>query len=149
TDHTRSWTGVKHITGSINSTQTWLAGCRYNIDGLVFVEPGITLTIQAGALIAGVPSTTGSNTSALIFKRGSKINAKGTPNVTCVGGTNTGMACTSNANCPNSPGGSGAYCGGPIIMTSSEHLDMGHGHAVPEGDWGGLTINGNAPVNCP
>jgi hypothetical protein len=117
-DHTPSWTGQKHVTGSINSTQTWKAGCRYNIDGLVFVEPGITLTIQPGALIAGVPSTTGSNTSALIFKRGSKINAKGTPS-------------------------------NPIIMTSSNHLDLGHGHAVPTGDWGGLTINGNAPVNCP
>jgi hypothetical protein len=117
-DHTPSWTGQKHITGSINSTQTWIAGCRYNIDGLVFVEPGITLTIQPGALIAGVPSTTGSTTSALIFKRGSKINAKGTPS-------------------------------NPIIMSSSAHLDSGHGHAVPEGDWGGLTINGNAPVNCP
>ena len=115
TDHTPSWTGQKHITGSINSTQTWQAGCRYNIDGLVFVEPGITLTIQPGALIAGVPTTTGSNTSALIFKRGSKINAKGTPSQ-------------------------------PIIMTSSEHLDGGHGSI---GDWGGLTINGNAPVNCP
>jgi hypothetical protein len=115
TDHTPSWTGRHRITGSINSTQTWIAGCRYNIDGLVFVEPGITLTIQPGALIAGIPSDTGSNTSALIFKRGSKINAKGTP-------------------------------GAPIIMTSSAHLDTGHGSI---GDWGGLTINGNAPVNCP
>jgi len=150
TDHTQSWTGQKHITGSINSTQTWIHGCRYNIDGLVFVEPGITLTIQPGALIAGVPSTTGSNTSALIFKRGSKINAKGTPDYTCVGGTKNGQACAVNSDCPSSPPPAPvAFCGGPIIMTSSNHLDLGHGHAVPTGDWGGLTINGNAPVNCP
>jgi hypothetical protein len=115
TDHTPSWVGQHRITGSINSTQVWRAGCRYNIDGFVFVEPGITLTIQPGALIAGVPPTTGSNISALIFKRGSKINGKGTP-------------------------------GTPIIMTSSAHLDGGHGNVD---DWGGLTINGNAPVNCP
>ncbi len=115
TDHIPSWTGQKHITGSIQSTQTWKAGCRYNIDGLVFVEPGITVTMEPGTIVAGIPSTTGSNTSALVFKRGSKINAKGTPSQ-------------------------------PIFMTSSEHLDGGHGSV---GDWGGLTLNGNAPVNCP
>jgi hypothetical protein len=117
TDHTPHWNGQHRIAGSINSTQTWIAGCRYNIDGLTFVEPGITLTIQPGALISGVSPTTvvGSNTSALIIKRGAKLNAKGTP-----------------AN--------------PIIMSSGPHLDGGHGNI---GDWGGLTINGNAPVNCP
>jgi hypothetical protein len=114
TDHTPPWAGQHRITGSINSPQTWIAGCRYNIDGLVFVESGVTLTIRPGALIAGVPPTTGDNVSRLTFKRGSKINAKGTP-------------------------------ASPIIMTSSAHLDGGHGTI---GDWGGLTINGNAPVDC-
>src|SRR5262249_59678542 len=34
----------------------------------------------------------------------------------------------------------------PILMQSTDHLDHGAGHV---GDWGGLTINGRAPVNCP
>jgi hypothetical protein len=35
----------------------------------------------------------------------------------------------------------------PIVMTSIDHLDTDTGGQL--GDWGGLTINGNAPVNCP
>ena len=55
------------------------------------------------------------NVSALIFLRGSKINAPGT-------------------------------AAHPILMTSSTHVDNNNGGI---GDWGGLTVNGAAPVNCP
>jgi hypothetical protein len=34
-------------------------------------------------------------------------------------------------------------------MTSQDHFENGTGHAAPSADWGGLSICGNAPVNCP
>ena len=34
----------------------------------------------------------------------------------------------------------------PILMQSSDHVDHGVGHVA---DWGGLVVNGRAPVNCP
>jgi hypothetical protein len=116
TDGISAWAHSTTVQGNLTQNQIWPAGCRVNIDGLVFVQPGVTITMNAGALVVGKdPPTTGDNTSALVFLRGSKINAPGT-----------------QAN--------------PIHMTSSDHLDGGAGHI---GDWGGLTINGKAPVNCP
>jgi hypothetical protein len=111
--------GKATISGNVSSTQTWSNACPVYIDGLVFVQPGVTVTIEPGTTVVGVdpPTQNGGPTSvsALIFLRGSKINAVGTP-------------------------------AQPIIMTSQDHLEHGTGHIS---DWGGLTINGNAPVNCP
>jgi len=47
------------------------------LEGLVFVNDGQELTIEAGTLIKGKPGT-GENASALIVARGGKINAVGT-----------------------------------------------------------------------
>ena len=47
------------------------------LDGLVFVNSGQILTIEAGTLIKGKPGTN-ENASALIVARGGKINAVGT-----------------------------------------------------------------------
>ncbi len=115
-----TWTGQATVSGTIGSSQIWPAGCRVNIDGLTFVADKVAITMKPGVIVAGKnPPSAGlggpSNTSALIFLRGSKIIAKGTPAL-------------------------------PILMQSSDHLDGGHGHI---GDWGGLTINGKGPVNCP
>jgi Secretion system C-terminal sorting domain len=67
--------------GFINSgeTKTLTANNTYLLDGLVYVEDGAVLNIEAGTVIKGkeVP-TTGDNTSALIIARGGKINAVGT-----------------------------------------------------------------------
>jgi len=111
-----TWTNSTTLQGNLTQNQIWPKGCRVNINGLVFVQPNVTITMKPGALVVGVdPPSTGDNTSALIFLRGSKINAPGTPT-------------------------------DPIRMSSSDHLNGGAGHP---GDWGGLTINGKAPVNCP
>ncbi|NUQ43460.1 MAG: T9SS C-terminal target domain-containing protein, partial [Calditrichaceae bacterium] len=67
--------------GDINPGQsvTWTSDNAYLLDGLVFVEDGATLTIQAGTVIKGKEApTTGDNTSALIIARGGKIYALGT-----------------------------------------------------------------------
>jgi hypothetical protein len=115
-----SWTTRATVTGNISMNQRWTAGCRVDVDGLTFVQPGVTLTIEPGALVVGKnPPTSGLGgavgTSALVFLRGSKINAAGTKTM-------------------------------PILMTSSSHVDANNGGI---GDWGGLTINGAAPVDCP
>ena len=47
----------------------------YNIDGLVFVEPGITLTIQPGALMPHQPRATGGWRSS----RAARVRAVGPP----------------------------------------------------------------------
>jgi hypothetical protein len=115
-----SWTTRTVKTGTIGANEHWIAGCRVDIDGLVFVASGVTVTIDPGALVVGKnPPSPGAggptNVSALIFLRGSKINAVANP-------------------------------GAPVLMTSSSHVDANNG---APGDWGGLTINGAAPVNCP
>ncbi len=113
-----SWTGQVTVHGNVTTSQSWPTGCRVNVDGMVFVQPGVAVNIRPGAIVAGVnPPSPPSQTivSALVFLRGSKIIANGTPSQ-------------------------------PILMQSSDHLDHGAGHI---GDWGGLTINGAAPVNCP
>lgn len=100
------------ITGSIAANETWDA-CTYTLDGIVFVEPNVVLTIKAGATVKGKSSPTSDPTSALVFRRDSKINAAGT-----------------QAN--------------PIVFT----CDLGPG-ARFAGCWGGLVLNGRAPVNVP
>lgn len=65
----------------INSGEniTWTSNNTYLLDGYVFAESGATLTIQPGTIIKGKASpSTGDKTSALIFSRGSTINAVGT-----------------------------------------------------------------------
>ena len=56
---------------TFTSDKVWI------LNGLVFVNEGQTLTIEAGTLIKGKPGT-GENASALIVARGGKINAVGT-----------------------------------------------------------------------
>jgi hypothetical protein len=112
--------GKATVTGNVTNNQVWSNACPVYIDGLVFVQAGVTVTINAGTTVVGKdPPSAGTggptNVSALIFQRGSKINAVGTP-------------------------------AAPIIMTSSDHFEHDTGGI---GDWGGLTINGSAPVNCP
>src|SRR5262249_41181551 len=113
-----SWTTRTTVTGNLNISQIWTTGCRVDVDGFAIVQPGVTVTIQPGALVVGKnPPSPDSplNVSALVFLRGSKINAAGTAEQ-------------------------------PIMMTSSNHVDQNDGQI---GDWGGLTITGAAPTNCP
>ncbi len=58
-------------------TTTWSAENTYILDGLVFVNDGQTLTIEAGTVIKGNPGQ-GGGASALIVARGGTIEAAGT-----------------------------------------------------------------------
>jgi len=63
------------ISAPITSSRTWNANQVYLIRGPIYVRPGVTLTIAAGAIIKGDASV---SNSCLIISRGAKINAQGT-----------------------------------------------------------------------
>ncbi|HCQ29302.1 MAG TPA: hypothetical protein DIU39_03385 [Flavobacteriales bacterium] len=63
--------------GNGTGTTTWTNDKVWILDGMVFVNPGQTLTIEPGTVIKGKPGT-GANASALIVARGGKIMAQGT-----------------------------------------------------------------------
>lgn len=62
---------------SQGNTITWTPNNIYILDGLVFVDAGKTLNIDAGTVIQG-KSGSGTNASALIVAKGGVINAIGT-----------------------------------------------------------------------
>jgi hypothetical protein len=66
---------VVNVTTNITTNTTWTADKTYKLTGLIYVLNNATLTIQAGTLIKGVYTNTG---SALIITKGAKINAIGT-----------------------------------------------------------------------
>jgi hypothetical protein len=70
-------TGNEVVSGTINANTTWTNDKVYELQGKVVVDGGATLTIEAGTIIKGQEGT-GTNASALIIARGSKIAANGT-----------------------------------------------------------------------
>lgn len=87
------------------------------LQGMVYVKPGITLTVNAGVTIKGspggvVPDTVNlvNNKGTLIVEKGGKLIANGTPT-------------------------------SPIVWTSSAAPG-----ARNYGDWGGIVLFGNAPI---
>ncbi|MBU2922569.1 hypothetical protein KO504_14570 [Winogradskyella psychrotolerans] len=63
--------------GFITADETWTNDRFHILDGKVYVQEGVTLTIEPGTIIKGAEST-GSNASALIVAQGGMINANGT-----------------------------------------------------------------------
>lgn len=70
--------GTAVISGNIASNQVWPAGCNIELNGTIFVEPGVVLKIDAGATIFGQKFPSNPPPTALVFRRDSKINAVGT-----------------------------------------------------------------------
>jgi len=64
-------------TGELTADETWDASRIYYIEGRVVVPSGITLTINAGAIIKGKEGTE-ANASAIVVAKGGKIMASGT-----------------------------------------------------------------------
>ncbi|WP_232830174.1 T9SS type A sorting domain-containing protein [Lewinella sp. IMCC34191] len=107
-----------------NEDYTWESENTYILNGLVFLEPGATLTIEAGTVIKAYSDsdiTTGDNASALIVARGAQIFANGTADA-------------------------------PIIFTSNlddleDPMDLTNPDgSVRKGLWGGVIILGAAPI---
>ncbi|HEX2617013.1 MAG TPA: hypothetical protein VHL57_05680, partial [Flavobacteriales bacterium] len=63
------------LSGSITSDRTLTADHKYQLSGFVYVESGVTLTIEPGTVIFGDKVTK----ATLVIKRGGKIHAVGTP----------------------------------------------------------------------
>lgn len=65
-----------NVTGVITSNTTWTKNNIYLLQGTVFVDSLVTLTIEAGTVVRGDANTV---ISALVIQRGAKIIANGTP----------------------------------------------------------------------
>lgn len=63
--------------GDGTGTTTWSKDTTYVLDGLVFINGGSELTIEAGTMIQGKPGQ-GENSSAMVVAMGGKILAEGT-----------------------------------------------------------------------
>ena len=101
----------------------WTADNEYILDGLVYLDSGSTLTIEAGTVIRGATEsniTTGDNSSALIITRGARIEAVGTAD-------------------------------NPIVFTAEEDVlsDPEDFSSGDRGEWGGLIILGSATIARP
>jgi hypothetical protein len=108
-------------TGSITANEVWPSGCTVFIDGTVLVQGGVTVTIAGGVTVKGKKTSSNGTPSALIFLRGSQV----APGVY----TPAKINMTSDA----------AH---PIVMTSDQTAG-----SRAAADWGGLSLNGAAPVN--
>ena len=121
---------------------TWTKDVRLTNDtewtlaGPVFIghdnADSATITIDAGTIVKGTSSSIAPG--MLVISRGSKIQADGTDL------THATVVTTSSD--VGSVTVSGSIVARPIIFTSAKAV----GARAP-GDWGGLVINGNAPVN--
>jgi hypothetical protein len=110
------------VSGTITTNQIWPGGgCVTTVNGTTLVKEGVTITIQGGAIVKGVKGA--ATPSVLIFLRGPEVTAGSkvyTPaKINTLSDENNPIVMTSS---PNSPGKAPA-------------------------DWGGLVLNGAAPVN--
>ncbi|MDC8103472.1 hypothetical protein ACNFU2_01025 [Chryseobacterium sp. PTM-20240506] len=67
---------VTTVSGAITTNTTWSGVVE--IDGIVTVKGGATLTIQPGTFIKAKPNTTNTPTGVLVIAKTGKINATGT-----------------------------------------------------------------------
>ncbi len=111
--------------GNISTNTTWTKNNSYILDGFIYVNPGVTLTIEPGTIIKGAKTPDGSalgyRAGTLVIEPGGKIIAEGTPSE-------------------------------PIIFTSNQPAGINPNTNLPyrqPGDWGGVVICGYAPVNVP
>ena len=118
-----SFADVIVVSNDISTNTTWSSDNEYHLDGLIFVNDGATLAIEAGTVIKGLDSpniTTGDGASALVVRRGGKIMAQGTADA-------------------------------PIIFTS-EYDDVNDNTdltSMDRGLWGGVIVLGKATTNQP
>jgi trimeric autotransporter adhesin len=68
---------VQVTDADMQGDMTWTSNNTYILNGLVFIDEGETLTIEAGTVIKGRPGQA-ENASALVVSRGGKIFANGT-----------------------------------------------------------------------
>ncbi len=67
-----------NLRGSLANNITIPAGCDTFVDGTVFVQPNVVVSLQPGAVVKGRKTSFNSTPSVLVFLRGAKINGPGT-----------------------------------------------------------------------
>lgn len=75
---TRPTTSLVELTGPITEDLTLTPDNEYLLVGQTFVKSGVTLTIEAGTTIEGLPYDMNGLASVLVVERGGKIMAEGT-----------------------------------------------------------------------
>lgn len=122
--------------GKGTGTMTWEKTKTYVLNGLVFVNEGQTLTIEAGTVIKG-KSGQGENASAFIVARGGKVMANGTaqePIIFCAEADNTRYDHTEGQVVPgdNIPPTTRGMWGGVIVLGKAG-LNSSPGETAIEG----------------
>jgi hypothetical protein len=79
-DYTGYPATVQTVSGDITTNTTWTSDKVWEINGVVRVKSGATLTIQAGTYIKAKPLAAGVATGVLVITKTGKINAQGTVN---------------------------------------------------------------------
>lgn len=115
-DYTGYPATVQTVSGDITTNTTWTSDKVWEINGVVRVKSGATLTIQAGTFIKAKPLALGVATGVLVITKTGKISAQGTVNA-------------------------------PIIFTSYNLLDGNATTKAAAGDFGGVVVLGDGPVN--
>lgn len=83
-DYTTYPTITQTVSGDITTNTTWTSNKVWEIDGVVRVKAGATLTIEAGTFIKAKPLAAGVATGVLVITKTGKINAQGTVNAPVV-----------------------------------------------------------------
>jgi len=141
----------------INTDQRWTSDTIYVLNNLTFVEPPATLTIEAGCIIRGEPSTTGGTSTlnpadvgCLIITRGAQIVAQGTADSPiCFTSWGDPFVSGGIKTIPNTLNGV-AKSDAEIAAEAAKYNTASYGssynaHDV-DGQWGGLIVLGRAPV---
>lgn len=127
----------------ITSDLTLTANTVYILDNLTFVNDGVKLTIEEGAIIRGQPRTApgaAENPGTLVVSRGAQIDAQGTasnPIIFTTAATPTGARWTSGAFLDANP--KTAPLGPEAVINSSTE--------VTTNLWGSVILLGHAPTN--
>lgn len=109
------------VNTNIEANTTWTKDKIYELATRVIVEPGFTLTIEAGTVIKGQAGS-GANATALIIAKGAKIMADGTADMPIIFTSTSDNLIPGQIKSPN------------LVETNT-------------GLWGGLIVLGNAPVS--
>jgi len=132
--------------GNGTGTTTWTANNTYLLQGLVFVNDGQVLTIEAGTVIKGKPGQ-GEEASALIVARGGKIMADGTASAPIIFTAEADDLNGSVADIDDGLWGGLIVLGKAILNTvPNEQQIEGIPQTEPRGIYGGSNDNDNSGV---
>lgn len=115
------------LSGEITQNTTWTTGNTYTLSGRVTVVSGVTLTIEPGVVVKGLPGE-GANASSLLIARGATLNANGSAALPIIFTSSADEITPADIAAGN---------------LASPNLS-----ATQNGLWGGLLILGNAPISA-